>query len=137
MGVDHTYTGAISSGSGTFDGSIGDGGGSGGDGSSGASRSVFTQGEVPLARATRRSRTSPRSCFRFSRLSVTASRPRSSNEERRIFLIVIRSFFFYVSTLLISCIYRLTFVSEEALPRRPRAASTLKVENRISLGYIS
>lgn len=26
---------------------------------SGASRSVFTQGEVPLARATRRSRTSP------------------------------------------------------------------------------
>lgn len=51
-GVDHTYTGAVSnsSGSGTFGGSIGDGGGSGGDGSSGASRSVFTQGEVPLAR---------------------------------------------------------------------------------------
>lgn len=42
-----------------LDGSIGDGGGSSGDGSSGASRSVFTQGEVPLARATRRSRTSP------------------------------------------------------------------------------
>lgn len=55
-GVDRTHTGAISN-----SGSIGGGGGgSGGGGSSGgASRSVFTQGEVPLARATRRSRTSP------------------------------------------------------------------------------
>jgi hypothetical protein len=67
-GVDRMYTGAalvvVVVGSGAV------GGDGGGGGSSGASRSVFTQGEVvPLARATRRSRTSPSapaSAFRVS-----------------------------------------------------------------------
>lgn len=60
-GVDRTHTGAASDGGGCSSGAADGGGGSG------ASRSVFTQGEVPLARATRRSRTSssaPVSAFR-------------------------------------------------------------------------
>jgi len=49
--------------------------------SSGASRSVFTQGEVLLARATRRSRTSPSApASAFCRL-VTASRTYERTKE--------------------------------------------------------
>lgn len=63
-GVDRTHTGAAGDGGGCSSGAVDRGGGG-----SGASRSVFTQGEVPLARATRRSRTSPfapASAFRVS-----------------------------------------------------------------------